>query len=587
MSAFALLMGYAKPYMRPLKVVGALSAVEALLGIAPFLIMYVFITALLREPVGSGEAWGYAAAVFVSVAGKAGLRWYVGVEVHKVGYWIVYDIRSSLAEHMGMLPMSFFNKNNTGALHKAVMEDAERVETLFCHNLPDLAAALVTPVFCLIVMFVVDWRLALFAVIPFPLAVGCQALMMRECARKIEPYHNAMTEMSAGVQEYVRGMATVRAFNRTVFSFKAFYAAVTGFRTVVDDWSRTASKYYALFQTALGTGLLFVLPSGIWLLYDGGLRLPDLVLFLMLTVGYAQPLERLLSFAAKIREMEEGVRRIDVLLREPGFDTPTIPRVPEGDEVVFDHVVFGYEKEQPLFSDLSLRIQADAVTAFVGPSGAGKTTAALLIARYHDVSRGAVRIGGVDVREINPKVVMERVSLVFQDTFLFNSSLRENIRCAKPEASDAEVEEAARRAHADEFIRRLPNGYETPAGEVGTPLSGGERQRIAIARAILRNTPIVILDEATAYADPETEVLIQASLAELLRGKTVIVVAHSLNTVTQCDAIVVFDAGQVVGMGRHEELLEGCDTYKAMWEGRKKAKNWSFAMQKNEDGARG
>ncbi len=563
-ASFELIRPYAKKYKAELIISSILSVATALFEILPLFIIYKFINIINGNNIEFKQSISYALLIALCIIIRAVLCWYGGVHVHRTGYRIVHDMRIMLMEHMLKIPMSFFSKKNTGGLHKAFMEDAERVETLFCHNLPDIVRAAAGPVFCLVLLFAVHWQLALFALLPLPLAFLSQKRMMEECSRQVGRYHAAMERMNDGVQEYVRGLPAVKAFNQTAFSFSKFSGSIRAFRDNAVAWTKISSTWYALFGSVLNSGLVFLLVPGCWMYVHGSLGLAELTLFLMLAVGYLEPLDRLLLLAGKLAEIQEGLKRIDGMLSVAPLPASASPKLPEGSSIVFDHVSFGYGGVR-LFNDVCLEVPEGRITALVGRSGAGKTTLALLAARFNDVQEGRVLLGGADVRDLAPETLMGQFSLVLQDSFLFNATLAENIRCARPGASDAEVEDAARKAHIHDFIMSLPEGYATPAGEGGTPLSGGERQRIAIARAILRDAPVVILDEPTSFADPENEVLVLSSLAELVRDKTVVVIAHHLPAIRNADQIVVLDGGRVAGAGRHEDLICQCKEYQELW----------------------
>ncbi|MFW5489943.1 MAG: ABC transporter ATP-binding protein [Desulfovibrio sp.] len=608
MSGLGSILQLAGPHKRTLAWAGAFSILDSLLDLATYYIMYLVVLACMgsmgsmgssnTHPSGAtppsdvASVWPLALLALAAVAGRAFARWRAGTLAHRAGYGTLCEIRRNIAQHMGRLPMLFFSQRTSGNLQKVMIEDVERIETLLCHHIPDLCAAAATPLLTLGLFFWLDWPLALAALIPLVLAVLCQVLMFRESAGRMNDFHNSMSTMNSTIVEYVQGIMDIKAFNQTVQSFTRFRDSVRRFEHVVSDWSRISGKYYALFGTMLGAGILFVLPPALVQLSRHSLTVADLILFLMLTVGYAVPLDRLLRFAGKLQEISLGVQRIEEVMQTPVLSHPDQPSVPQTFDIEFDGVTFAYDATSPLFSNLSLRLPAKTLTAFVGPSGTGKTTLATLASRYQDVQQGAIRIGGVDVRDIAPEKLMDMVSFVFQDTFLFTDSVLENIRAGRSEASREQIMDAARKARAHDFIMRLPDGYDTVVGDGGVPLSGGERQRISIARAVLRDTPIVILDEATAYADPENEALLQEAVGELLQGKTVIVIGHRLQALTEADALVVFDrtaqgsdapqttqGSFIAGTGSHQELLENCPLYQRMWDVQTQASGWSLAAR--------
>ncbi len=567
------------------------SIADSLLDLAPYYIMYLVVLACMQPDATTSLAPGstssmvwLALAALAAICGRAFARWRAGSLAHKAGYSTLCEIRRKIAHHMGQLPMLFFSRSTSGTLQKVMIEDVERIEVLLCHHIPDLCAAASTPLLTLGLLFWIDWPLALAALVPLALAVLCQVLMFRESASRMQDFHDSMTSMNSTIVEYVQGIMDIKAFNQTVDSFARFKNSVGRFEHVIKDWSRISGKYYALFTTMLGAGILFVLPPALVQLSRKTLSVPDLVLFLMLVVGYAAPLDRLLRFASKLREIEEGIHRIDRIMQAAPLPRPEHPLVPEAYDIEFNNVTFAYEQNTPLFHELNLHLPANTLTAFVGPSGTGKTTLATLASRYQDVQGGSIRIGGVDVRDMAPETLMDMVSFVFQDTFLFTDSILENIRAGRADATKEQIIAAAQQARAHEFIMRLPEGYDTIVGDGGLPLSGGERQRISIARAMLRDTPIVILDEATAYADPKNEALLQEAIAGLLSGKTVIVIGHRLQALTEADALVVFDkkksGSHIAGFAPHSELLRTCPLYLHMWEVQTKAATWHLAEDK-------
>ncbi|ABB38399.1 Xenobiotic-transporting ATPase [Oleidesulfovibrio alaskensis G20] len=509
-------------------------------------------------------------------------RWASAVSAHKAGYRTLYNIRIRLADHIGKLPGMYFTRQSTGNLHKIMTEDVERIENLLCHHLPDLFASIAAPLFTLAVFFAVDWRLALFALCPLLLAVLCQRILAKEAAKHMHTYHAAMGAMTDSIMEYTRGITLIKSFNRTARTFTRFTDSVHAVRDVMITWNKNASTFYALFGTSLISGIVFVLPPGIWLYSGHGLTFESLFLFLLLVSGYALPLDRLSRFASKLRQIEEGVGKIDEVLSTPPLPPSRTNLSPRSGDIQFSKVTFGYTPDAPFFQNISFTIPYGRLTALVGPSGAGKTTAAQLIARMQDVWSGSISLGGDDLRDLNQEQLFEHIAFVFQDTFLLSDSAMANIRAARPDASDAEVIHAATMAKAHEFIASLPQGYATPLGDGGVPLSGGERQRIAIARAFLKDAPIVILDEATAYTDPENEVAIQQALSTLLARKTVIVIAHRLSTITEADKIIVFDNGSVAETGKHDSLVANGGVYSRLWAAQQASDQWGFNMPEEQ-----
>lgn len=576
MNTLSRLFNFAHNHKNMLRQAALFSVADALLELVPYGILYFVIIECMNPPLSLAKMAWFSFLALCSICARAFARWKAGNLAHKAGYGTLMDIRRKIAQHIGQLPMLFFSHNSSGSLLKTISEDVERIEAVLCHHIPDLCAAIAAPLLTLTLLFFLDWRLALAALLPLILAILCQLAMFRECSTRMQGFHDSLTAMNGAIVEYVQGIMDIKAFNQTVESYQRFSSSVRNFETVIKDWSKISGKYYALFGTMLGSGLLFVLPPGLMLLSKESLSMADFILFLLLVGGYAAPLDRLLRFSSKLREVEEGIRRIDAILAQAPLPDAPEGSLPQNYDITFENVSFSYEEGSPLFEKLNLHIPAGTLTAFVGPSGAGKTSAAMLISRYQDVQKGRICIGGVDIRHIPIAELLRNISFVFQDTFLFSDSVLENIRLARPDASDEDVIHAARQARAHDFITQLPQGYETQLGDGALALSGGERQRLAIARAVLRNAPIIILDEATAYADPENEALLQEGISQLLEGKTVIVIGHRLRALTEADSIAVFDQGTLRGFAPHDELLSSCSLYATMWNVQQNAADWSL-----------
>ncbi|MCG7406324.1 ABC transporter ATP-binding protein/permease [Paenibacillus sp. ACRRX] len=549
------------------------SVMSAALSLVPYLIVYQMTVALLTPPVDTGAVWTMVWIALGAVVLRFGLLAASTIISHTAAYRILYSLRIQLTNKLASLSLGYFSDRTSGKLKKIIAEDVERIENFIAHHLPDFASSLFTPLFTVIVLFAMDWRLALAALIPIPLAFFMQSTMFRGQGERMKEYHQTLEVMNSTILEYVRAMPIIKSYRMTVQSFVRYQDSVNQYTSFWIRTSRRLAPVYALFMVMIETGLLFILPVGIWLYTSGDVSLEILLLFLILGVGFTVPIKQISELGHMLKANMEGVNRIEDILQEDEIKEPVNALIPQRHDLEFANVHFSYGKQQVLHN-VSFRAEEGTITAFVGPSGAGKTTAAQLIARFWDVSSGSICIGGVNLKDMKTEILMDRIAFVFQDVFMLNDSVLENIRLGRKEATDSEVYAAATAAQAHTFITELPDGYRTVIGDGGMHLSGGERQRISIARAILKNAPILILDEATAFADPENEAHIQDALSELLPGKTVVVIAHRLSTITDVDCIIVFEEGRIAGSGKHEELLQHCDTYRSLWKAYTAASVW-------------
>lgn len=574
-----------------------LSAASAVFMLVPYASVY-FILALLLNNAGavSGndgalmERWGWIALGGLAV-GMVFL--YASLMAsHVAAFRILYGLRVRLVRHIGSLNLGYLTRTSTGAVKKTLEQNVEKIEKFVAHQIPDMINVLATVILMFSVMFFLNGWMSAVCVLAFLAGVGVQMSMMfgDEAKMMVDRYHDALENINASAIQYVRGMAAVKLFGQTVRSFRRFHDDLIHYRDFVTDWTDSFQNGYLLFKTILASFLTFVLPVGVLLLS----RKPDnmalaltLLFFLIMTPGTAAPLYKLLFMSSMLKDINEGVSRIDAIFSEPVMAEPVQPKHPTGFDVEFDNVSFSYDlpgvsTRSSALSSISFRAGQGTITALVGPSGAGKSTVANLIPRFWDVADGAIRIGGVDIRDMKTEDLMNVVSFVFQDTFLFYDSLLENIRVGKPDATKDEVERAARAAQCHEVIEGLKDGYDTKIGEGGVHLSGGEEQRVSVARAILKDAPILVLDEATAFADPENEHKMHLGLRELIRDKTVIVIAHRLSTIRGADQIIVLDNGRMVECGRHDDLLSCTGLYNRMWETFSSASIWGFRHMKEK-----
>ncbi|MDR2549238.1 MAG: ABC transporter ATP-binding protein/permease [Desulfobulbus sp.] len=596
-TGIARLLEIADAKRRLLMLACCLAIVSSLLMLTPFLSAYHILRELLRHAADPSAndvnlLLFWAIAAFVALLAALALLYASAIASHYAAFDILYNLRIRLAQHLAALPMGFHTRESIGTIRKTLEVNVEKIESFIAHQLPDLAGAVSLPLLMLAGMFVLDWRLALACTLPIVAAFVMQAMVFQgqKAREHTRQYHDALEKMNAAGVEYVRGMPAVKVFGITVRSFLGFHAAIEGYREQAEQISRTYKHPYTLFFVILSSILAFVLPTGLYLLGsepDPSSFAVTLLLFLVMAPGLPMPVLKLLNIGGNLRMIAEGVERIDALFAMVPLAEPARPTVPRTHAVAFDAVHFSYAGADDVaapeaLAGVSFVAEENTVTALVGPSGSGKSTIANLIPRFWDVGSGAIRIGGVDIREIGTAQLMDTVSFVFQDVHLFHDTIEENIRMGRPDIGREQVVAAAKAARCHEFISALPDGYATRIGEGGTYLSGGEGQRLAIARALLKNAPILVLDEATAFADPENEALIQQGINSLIKGKTVLVIAHRLASIREADQILVMDRGRIAERGRHEELLAAQGLYRRMWEAYTDAEAWHLPAKESD-----
>ena len=430
--------------------------------------------------------------------------------------------------------------------------------------------------FVFIAMFFVDWKLALLSLCALPLGLIAMGAMYKAGTSKMGAYYASAQKMNNTIVEYINGMEVVKVFNRDGESYKRFEQDVRGYRDFTLAWYRVCWPWMALYNSILPCLALFTLPIGAYLVLSGASTLPDLALVLCMSFGAGAPLLRALSFMSTLPQINYKITALEQLMNAPALEQKEKPFTGKGHSISFENVRFAY-KEDEVLHGISLTVPEGSLTALVGESGSGKSTLAKLLVHYYDVTGGSIQVGGQDLREMSVEALNDQISYVSQEQFLFNMSLLENIRLGKTDATDEEVLAAAEKAQCMEFLARLPQGIHTMAGDGGKQLSGGERQRISLARAILKDAPIVVLDEATAFMDPENEEKMNAAIAEIIKGKTVIVIAHRLHSIVNADQICVLNNGRVAGIGRHETLLESCPEYKKLWQAAEGSAAWGVA----------
>lgn len=572
----------------------ALSALSSACSFIPFVAVYLVVADVIAvypdfAELDAAHMAGLGWMALGGVAGNIGLYLAALLCAHSAAFDAEYNLKLQMVEHLGRIPLGRLEALGTGRVGKVMDESVGAIEGFLAHSLPDMAAAFTAPVAIVVLLFVFDWRFGLAAVacVVAAFAVEAAGFSNKAITDKMRRHLVNQERITNATVEYVRGMPVVKTFGQTAESFGRLSAAVRAYTDLALDVALFWQSLMPAFTAIINNAYLFVLPVGIALgagLSGGEFRTfaLDFIFYLLFVPSIAGALNKMMYISEDSMIISSQLARIDEVLGIPVLPAPApgAARVPERFDVVLDGVSFSYGEGAPLALDgASLTVPEGTTCALVGPSGAGKSTVASLVARFWDVSAGAVRIGGVDVRDIDPDELMGCVSLVFQDVHLFRASMLENIRMARPGATREEVVEAARAAQADAFIRALPQGYDTVYGSEGVHLSGGEAQRVSIARAILADRPVVVLDEATAFSDPENEHLIQKALERLMAGKTVIMIAHRLSTVAGADQIAVIDGGRVAERGRHEELLAAHGTYARMWERYTQALSWGIGSE--------
>ena len=573
-------------FAAPCKGKMALSVFCAILSVAggfiPFWAVYEILLAFINQNVTLN---GILIWCLVGAAGyllRVACHGISTILAHISAYTILEGIRLKIADRLMKAPLGEVMGRRIGYLKNIIMDKVEDLEPPLAHMIPELTSNLLLPVAIFIWMLVIDWRMGLAVLIAPVLAMIPMFFLMRNYNSQYAAYMEANNHVNSIIIEYVEGIEVVKAFNQSTSSYEKFVNAVQSFKEFTLAWFKSTWKSMNLMMAIMPTTLLGVLPVGLLLVQNGSISPAELAMGIILSLSIVGPLMKATTFINEAKSMEYAVEAANELLNLPVLpDSGKIVSIPHND-IALKHVTFSYDgsEQNEVLHDVNLELPEGSFTALVGPSGGGKSTIARLIARFWDVTGGSITIGGKNVKELSIRQLSELVSFVTQDNFLFNCSLKENIRLGNPNATDEEVYAAAKAACCDEFIVRLDKGYDTPAGDAGKRLSGGEKQRIAIARAILKNAPIVILDEATAFTDPQNEDKIQKSIMALSKGKTLLVIAHRLSTIQNADQIVVLKKGRIVDCGKQGELLKRCPLYADMWKAHIGAKNWSVSEKK-------
>ena len=578
------LFAYAEGERKRMLLSIVLSVLSVMTGLLPFYCMYRMICLFAAGGAAAGEVVRWCLLALLCYAGKILLFSLSTGVSHTMAYTILESLRLRLADRFLHAPLGDVEAHSIGEIKSTMVDKIEGIEPPLAHMIPEGAGHVVLPIVSIIALAVLDWRLALASLVTFPVSFLCMGLTFKISGDSFKQYDRANSAMNSAIVEYIEGIEVIKAFGRAGVSYEKYAGSITDFCTFVVKWLTstfvTMKLSFALFpSTLIGT-----LPVALALANGGVITAPQAALAVMLSISMVGSLARLEVFSENMRQVKFTVEELEEFLEMPALPEPDGRADVKHTDVALKGVRFSYtgDKKDEVLHGIDLTLPEGSYTALVGPSGGGKSTVAKLIARFWDVTDGAITIGGVNVKDMPLSQLSEYVSFVTQDNFLFRCSLLENIRLGDPNATDEEVRAAARAAQCEEFIAKLPLGYDTPAGEAGRRLSGGEKQRIAIARMMLKNAPIVILDEATAFTDPENEDKLQRSIAALTKGKTLLVIAHRLSTIRNADNIVVLQNGAVIAQGRQEELLASCLLYQDMWRAHIGARDWAVSSAAKE-----
>lgn len=585
-------MGYAGKHRYFTYASWLLAVISALIALLPFVYIWKIIKEVLDVAPNFSSATGLVHnGIMAMIFAIVSFLVYISALMcsHLAAFRVAMNMRVAVTEHIAKLPLGFADSFGSGKLRKIINDSTGATETYLAHQLPDKYAALATPVGLLVLLFVFDWRLGLLSLIPVVLAFLVMSSMTgKHMAEKMKQYNNALENMSNEAVEYVRGIPVVKTFGQSVFSFKKFKSTIDEYQKWVVAYTKDMRVPMMFYTAAINGVFAFLIAGALWFTADGVTNgfLLNLIFYIVITPVISLTLTKMMYMSENNMIVKDALERIDGVLSVSPMSESETPEYPADSSVELNDVHFSYDGKNEVIRGVSMNIGAGQTVALVGPSGGGKSTLAGLMARFFDVKSGGIKVGGADIREIPKEELMNAVSFVFQDSKLIKATIAENVKLGKPDATDEEVAAALHTAQCDDIIQKLPDGADTVIGTKGVFLSGGERQRIAIARAVLKNAPIIILDEATAFADPDNEAKVQKAFSELSKGKTVIMIAHRLSTVANADCIYVIKDGLIAESGRRDELLEKNGVFAEMWKEYAASVEWKVAKEGESNVAR-
>ena len=573
---FSTLLSYAKGSGGRLGTSIAFSVVSLISGMVPYYLVYRILDRYITGTLDTDYVLRLSLAALCAYLVKVicfGIS--TGIS-HYVAFNVLEGLRLKVAGTFLKAPLGEVYAHSIGEIKGVIVDKIEDIEPPLAHVVPEGAGHILLPIVCFIALAMVDIRVALASLLALPLGLVFMMLTFKLSGKNMTRYQEANAHMSSMIVEYVEGIEVIKAFGKAGVSYEKFAGSIRNYRDFVIEWMESTWVTMKLAFAFMPATLLGVVPVSILLVGKGSMTVSEMALSVMLAMSMVISMAKIEIFSNGLRQMQYTVLEIQKLLKIKNLPEPETEKLPESFSIELKDVHFTYDEEEgEVLHGIDLTMEEGSFTALVGPSGGGKSTVAKLIARFWDVSSGSIRIGGTDIKDLKVTSLADIVSFVTQDNFLFSRSIMENIRLGKPDATDEEVIQAAKAACCDEFIRKLPDGYNTSAGEAGKRLSGGERQRIAIARMMLKNAPVIILDEATAFTDPENETKLQESIANLTKGKTLLVIAHRLSTIKNADKIVVLNDGRIEAQGSQNELMESSPLYQRMWQAHVGARNWA------------
>lgn len=562
-----------------------LAALSALVALAPFYFIFNIIKEVIETTPDFGNAKnltfnGWMAVLFAVV----GYLLYIAALMcsHMAAFRVATNMRKDVLSHLVKLPLGYVEEAGSGRLRKIINDSTAASETYLAHQLPDKAVAVATPIGLIALLFIFDWKLGILSLIPVVLAFLIMASMTgKKMAQKMKEYQNSLDAMSNEAVEYVRGIPVVKTFGQTVFSFKRFKATIDNYEKWVISYTKDLRIPMMLYTAAINSVFVFLIAAALIFTKNGVTNefLLNLIFYIIITPVISLTLTKMMYQSENAMIVADALQRVDTILDAEQLPETVNGKKPSDSSVEFRNVSYSYDGEKNAVENISLNIPSGSTVAFVGPSGSGKSTMANLISRFFDVSEGQVLVGGVDVRNIKKEILMDNVSFVFQNSHLIKGTILDNVRMARPQASKEEVMNALEKSQCMDIVKKLPNGVDTVVGTNGVYLSGGEQQRIAIARVMLKNAPVVILDEATAFEDPDNEVMVQKAFSELAKNRTVIMIAHRLSTVAGADRIYVLKDGKIEEYGKYYELINNGGMFSKMWNDYRHSVDWKVSKE--------